>query len=110
VSRASCDVDCPEMAAAICWLTIVDMASVTWTGWSTLAWARLWNAMTLASPAGVPSLLEKNGSSAEAVVDGKMPGTIWANFAWFSALVRNRARAIAVGTFFEAAETDTPCT
>ena len=67
------------------------------------------NASTLASLSGVPSLLEKYGSLADALVDGKML-TILANAAWFSALVTNRASAIAAAWFLVFADTDRPCT
>src|SRR3712207_6090421 len=97
------------MARANCWSMASLIACVTSTGWSILALASEVKAMTLASPAFVPSLLLKNGSSAEALVLGKML-VRWANLAWLSALVTQRAKASAVGRFRLFFETDRPCT
>src|SRR3954465_14368687 len=78
-------------------------------GVSTFALANDSNASTFASDSGVPSDFEKYGSLAEALVDGKML-TIFANAAWFSALVTKRASAIAAAWFLVLAETDRPWT
>src|SRR3954453_7534779 len=97
------------MASANCWSMTSLIACVTSTGWSILALASDVKAMTFASPALVPSLLLKNGSPADAFVLGKMLVRC-ANAAWLSALVTQRARAIAVGRFLLFFDTDRPCT
>src|SRR3954464_8070358 len=108
-SRACREVAAPLMARANCWSTASLIACVTSTGCSILALASDLKAMTFASPALVPSLLLKNGSSADALVLGKML-VRWANAAWFPALVTHRARASAVGRFLLFFDTDSPCT
>src|SRR3954451_4066411 len=108
-SRAAFDVTLPEIASEICWLMKSLVAPLITAGCSDLALASEANASTLASDSGVPSDFEKYGSFAEALVDGKM-FTIFANAAWFSALVTNRASAIAAAWFLVFADTESPCT